>query len=917
MFKRIIALCLAFILTFSLVGTLPAFAAPSASVADVNLMFDLGIVEKTVKTGLFDTGYTRADFARTLSMLDKGGPLNLVSQDDENIYASDISDNEYFHEIVSVIELGYMKNDDKNCFRPGDSLTLNDAIYALVNILGYNVLVNKASDVASYRIVAQKIGLLKGVNVKDQEKLSDQDVASIVANAMGIRFFTAGNVNLEDKCFFDCWDLTVNTGMVYATSNMGISGETASYKRVNIDGKLYYTEILIPDDMVGCEVTFYVDNSKNKNEIVSIYSTYKEDSMTVDSGDIINVVESGSYVVVHLDNDEKLKVPKNGFAIVNGNTKTPSKAVFDMFKSGKATFLDTDSDGDYDIVNITLMVQKVVGGVSADDKVVTDWLTGETINFSKAKNFEVYLNNKASDLSALKQGYVIGISCDAYTVSGSGVITYNYNTAKTIKIYASSKKMTSSYVDGFEDNKIVIEDMVYSASAGYLDLVANSTIAPIKMNEYVDVYFDMFGDIAYYVLSDAKNRFKYGYLIAATTGNIDAFTRETKFKILCDDGSINIYVTNEKFVLDGGKVTSGQTLYTVGSENVDLTERQVVRYYAENGILKELDTKVIRPGVENVKNSLSEDMPFNPNQTGNSKKRLTNTIVIEKNGIITKESVFFVDGAPIGDPAYVPNDDDFWIGFRDITSTSDDVEDDIGYIACYDINDDMGISCYVSYAQYGKALDATEFDSLAYSVPPRVVEKITATVNEKGDEGYKLYLGATNEYKEFFAPKDIVKIYEPATSQSDPYYAWGAATVKLKRVNTNRVNQVISPGDIIRVNVDKNGNVNYIEKWFDLSSTNGSCVFMDKTSNINYSFANIEKIVGKTLIYSDEGRVNKNVLAKKEKSTSFPVFNVREGKVKMVSFADIPSIADGKENVKAFLRYHTLDCRDIIVYVYD
>jgi len=230
MFKRILALCLVFILTFSLVGTLPAFAAPSASVADVNLMFDLGIVEKTVKTGLFETGYTRADFARTLSMLDKGGPLNLVSQDDENIYASDISGNEFYHEIVSVIELGYMKNDDKNCFRPSDSLTLNDAIYALVNILGYNVLVNKASDVASYRIVAQKIGLLKGVNVKDQEKLSDQDVASIVANAMGIRFFTAGNVNLEDKCFFDCWDLTVNTGKVYATSNMGISGETASEK---------------------------------------------------------------------------------------------------------------------------------------------------------------------------------------------------------------------------------------------------------------------------------------------------------------------------------------------------------------------------------------------------------------------------------------------------------------------------------------------------------------------------------------------------------------------------------------------------------------------------------------------------------------------------------------------------------------
>ena len=239
-------------------------------------------------------------------------------------------------------------------------------------------------------------------------------------------------------------------------------------------------------------------------------------------------------------------------------------------------------------------------------------------------------------------------------------------------------------------------------------------------------------------------------------------------------------------------------------------------------------------------------------------------------------------------------------------------------MSCYDIDDnDRSIGCYVSYGQYGKISNATEVASLSYMIPPRVVEKVTATVNEKGDEGYNLYLAGNEEYKVFFAPKSLVKIYEPATSETDPFYAWGGSTVKLKPVNTNRVNQVISPGDIIRINTDKNGEVKYIEKWFDLSSTNGSCVFMSKNTSINYCFANLEKINDNSMIFSDEGRVNKYIVGKWTNKNSYPVFNVREGTVKMVNFADLPAFANGKENVKVFLRYHGFDCRDHIIYVYD
>ena len=71
-------------------------------------MFDLGIVERIVKTGLFDTGYTRGDFAHSLVMLSKGGPLVLETEGAESEYASDITDVENYNDIVTVIKLGYM-----------------------------------------------------------------------------------------------------------------------------------------------------------------------------------------------------------------------------------------------------------------------------------------------------------------------------------------------------------------------------------------------------------------------------------------------------------------------------------------------------------------------------------------------------------------------------------------------------------------------------------------------------------------------------------------------------------------------------------------------------------------------------------------------------------------------------------------
>lgn len=903
MIKRIISLFIVFILTFSLIGTIPTFAAAKDS--DVNLMFDLGIVKKIKKTGLFDTGYTRSDFAHTLAMLDKGASLPLGSEDESNEYASDIADNEYYNDIVEAIKSGYMKVDEQKRFRPSYSLTLDDAIYALINALGYNVLANPdVEEAVSYKMIAQKIGLLKGVKIADPNVLDDDEIANIVANAMSIRFFLTGNVSTNDICFFDSWDLTVNTGILYANANIGISGEEADYKRVNIDGKLYYTEILIPDEMVGSEVTFYVDNSKIKNEIISIYATSSEDSITIDSNDISYVEEEGKYVVVYLDNDEEIEILKNGFAIVNGKTFTPSKKVFDLFKTGKATFLDSDSDGNYDIVNISLMVQKVIGGLIAKDKVMSDLFTGETMNFDKAQNLEVYINNRAADFSELKEGYVVGICCDNYVVSDAGVITNNYNKAKTIKIYASGKKV-SAEVEEFEADKIIMDGMEYTFSPGYLELIRQGSISELKLGDWVIAYLDMFGNIAYYELDENKRDLNYGYLIMYGVSESDAFANRSKFKIMDSKGNIDVYESGEKFVLDGERVLGGQQMYTVNHLPLDLTKRQVVRFYAKDGILKELDTTAVREGFENESNTLSEDIPIAYNTNGSPVKTTIKDNIVNRKAVITDTSICFMDGASVGDDS--PNDEDFWVGSME-SSASDEVT---GYLSCYDVDKDLKVRCFVNHLKLGAD------SALSYLVPARLVEKVTTAVNEKGDSGYNIYLAGNSEYRAFFVPYGKAEIFEPIETD-----AWSTSNLKLQKVNNDRIDQVLKPGDVVKVNVNISGEVNRIEKWFDFVASNGECEFAKlngeiKVTGDNYCFTHLEDATGDFFIYSDAERETKYIATKLEKTSTFPVFNVNLGKVKMVSISDIPTISKGKENVKIYLRFRANSCRDQIIYVYD
>ena len=218
----------------------------AATNGEVKLLEDLGIIKPISHTGLIKAGYNRGEFAASLSVMSSVEPIKYsVSNEDLKKYAEDIAGNENVNGIIVAIAGGYMENDEKNNFNPDSALSKDDAIKALVRILGYEPLAESyGGTTQAYYQAAGVIGLLKKCSFEDEKSLTQEETAKLLVNAMSIRFFNDGTRYLDKECFYDYWRIEKHTGRVLANSRIGLVVERTSPGMVNIDEKLYETELL-------------------------------------------------------------------------------------------------------------------------------------------------------------------------------------------------------------------------------------------------------------------------------------------------------------------------------------------------------------------------------------------------------------------------------------------------------------------------------------------------------------------------------------------------------------------------------------------------------------------------------------------------------------------------------------------------
>lgn len=800
-----------------------------------------------------------------------------------------------------MLELDYMKIDSLGNFCPSASITRKDAVYALLSVLGYKPFAQELGGRDNdYMAIATKIGLLKSISIENPQKLSDMEVAELLVNAMGINVVSGNEYILDGFCLWDRLNLTKKTGKILANSNYGLVVEKTDEKHVNIDGKIYYTDMLVENDLVGSTVTYYTQMNDGEEKVVSIFTHKNRETVTIRAKDIDGVIEDKNYITISYDRNKKLKFLKSGYAIVNGKTQSPTKEVFEVLKSGQVTFLDSNGNGAYDVAHITLLIQDVLDGVNVDNEIILTRFEGGNINLSKVDTYELYLGKKSTTLSELKRGMIVGIACDSFTIS-NGKVDYDYAQAEYIRIYASSET-TEGIVTMFENDYVTIDDLSVKLSSTYYDLVEEGKIPKLELGDYIIMYRDYIGEGVYYEIDRSASSLKYGYLIAAGT-TTNGLKKSTSVKVMDENGTFHILESGKKFVLDGSKVPAGEVVYTVGSEEVNLKERQLVRFRAVGGELKELDTKVVRAGIESEENTLCESLEMDPYVEGHSKREVRKGVIANQHGF-RKGVIMFRDEAQINDTD--PSENKFSV------STLDTVEDGSYYISGYN-EDDMGLlEVCVSYDMYGVSDNSMYSRLTYYGNYAHVVVKIKNSIDKEGNNGWKMTVAGNNMINTYFVPEDDLIL-----NATDPASTWDTEKITVYSQSGKSLTDVVAAGDVIFFSTDSRGNVNNIDRVFDfsVSGDKNSYQGVNDVGGNTWCFTKVERMSGDYCRYT-VGTSETYLMGKRTHYNTVPVYNVNSKTVEMMRFEEVPSAVSGSE-VRQFARFYDRSALDHIFYVYE
>ncbi len=883
-------------------ATIPAFAMDE----NVSLLEDLGILNEPPVSRVIVKGFTRSDFAKAVAVMD--GSVPMIISDDAKTYADDIAKDPNFNSIVKVISLGYMSVEEGK-FRPNGSITQSEAAAALVKALGYDSVAkeNGGKD-SDYILLASRLGIFKGVKIKDANKLTYEEAGRMIYNTMGLPHY-AGDLFVKplDRCFFDNWSLTKYSGKILANATLGIGVDRARSGHVNIDGEIIKTDILIEDSYVGRDVTYYTRGTDDEKTVVSITGAEKTDVETVYSADIVKVEYNGSVYRMVYNDSEELEIAKTAFMLVNGKTVSPSTELFNAFKSGTVTFLDTNRDGIYDVGHMSLLQQGIIEGISEDASkmVVRIKDTLNTINLKDMDVIEVYKGKKTAALNDLDAGMVVGVCVDNFTVDKNG-LQFHYANSKMLKLFASSR-VENGFVETVDkDETVCVDEVEFPLGAAYKDFVKARYISDIKAGTKVYLYLDCFGEVVSWETDSNGDVYSYGYIIKASVEK-NGLDRELAFKVLNQNGDIVTYQTKKaSFILDGVKtdVKQDSTVYAVGSGSVDLSKRQLIRYRAEENVMREIDTKLIRPGVESKEGSLNASLPFDFYSEGQQASKIQRQSVGKK-FIIPDNCIVFVDeGLATGSVS----DKDFSVQGASVISSSGEY-----YVEGFDATEKNELPVVVYYSQYGMTESAAVRQSLAHHVINCfIIDKVTKSMKNE-EMGWMLTLYGPQGRVERFVPENTVALYQ-SQSPSD----WGEK-VKLYRVDISQFDATLKSGDIIRFTTTTSGDINYIEKLFDFEKHKDSLLAVPEGGGTKYGFARVEKTYGDVIKYNykDIGDKESYVLKKRTEYAVVPVYNVSTGKVAAYQYKDLPSEARG-DDVKVFLRYYDdTYIFDYIFYLYE
>ncbi len=464
-----------------------------------------------------------------------------------------------------LYSLGYIKGDNNKMFYPDDDLTYNDAITFIINAMGYEPFaLRNGAYPTGYLYTANKYGLLDGLRGRGNMPIPYCDLyriieASLLADAVEYRY----GVDEDSTEFALRDDLTileelhgykyisgVVTGNQYTkllSAEVGNFGE----EQIEIENKTYNTPEQDYTDLLGKYVYAYAKEADfGRYEIVYIEPAATRNQVyELSSSEILKDKVTSSRLYYEDENfkekfysidDSSLKV------IYNGKSRTGYGQLKNVMPSaGFIEGIDNTGDGAIDVLFVYDFTNTVAGTIDPNALKVYDVVTGSAVALDSYVDTIRVLSKDGVELAFadIKQGNVLSVMTSV-------------NTGKKLKTVYVIDETVEGEITEIVGSKYFIGGEGYEIAANLATYIASHGVGALGAGTNATFYLDYEGKIAYYELAQPED-LQYGVL-AAMDDDTSLDPRLT-LRIFKDDGTWLEADAARKLTIDGSKFDMSKT----------------------------------------------------------------------------------------------------------------------------------------------------------------------------------------------------------------------------------------------------------------------------------------------------------------------------------------------------------------------
>lgn len=556
---------------------------------NIPLLIDaLGVMDQEYTNSSEEPHVTRGEFAGILARL-----VNMpLSGGFEQLFSDVDANNENSAAIAAVYKMGVMVGNGSGNFCPDEKVTAEQAVKALVYILGYSFKAEKHGGYpAGYLHEANSLGLPDGLSINRGEKITRKELAALIRNSLSVELIDLTEISGTDAVYGNAENETILTrymdidkfeGVISEIDGRSILSRNAETDKGQV--KIGMTAANYKDCSIvkylGCRVEAYVRDINGVKELVCAFPVKRNRELTINAGAL--ELDNPKFTLTNFcyeDNFGKLReaeMTKELRFVYNGAYDYDFDKDDLRISSGYVSLIDHNNDSVYDVCMVWDFEEYVFESAKKDSIAC---FYNKTLSFNEDTQYRVQLRDgkcgNRETLSDLAAWDILNVakSKDGELVT---IIVSRGGISGTVDAISSENGRETVTVEGIE----------YKVSPLYTNLPANSGKVSIKNGLKSEFYFNATGEIAAIYAKTAESD-RFGVLLNA--GKDKGIKNKYKMKIYSSDGKTKVYRLRDrvKYSAEGfdEKVTSAETVVSDFTDGTGAKQEVICYSLDENGYI--------------------------------------------------------------------------------------------------------------------------------------------------------------------------------------------------------------------------------------------------------------------------------------------------------------------------------------------